>query len=254
MGLRHLVRDYVSSNHRRCFSPVARIHGVATFELLLYGKSDSKFQSRCQDSWGCDLNSNERSVMPEAVSVPLPGFMGLRHTHIGFRCDRVGVFQSRCQDSWGCDSNPAQLGITPLLFQSRCQDSWGCDIADYRWPASCTQFQSRCQDSWGCDLPCQYVELLISCRFSPVARIHGVATFRWVATYFSAKCFSPVARIHGVATFCQSSRNYCSGCFSPVARIHGVATVSSRDRYVVEVVFQSRCQDSWGCDQQRPPH
>ena len=60
-----------------CFSPVAGIQWVETF----------CFPHRFGSEWG--------------VSVPLPGFSGLRHTRYGKRSPRNLQFQSRCRDSVG---------------------------------------------------------------------------------------------------------------------------------------------------------
>ena len=136
------------------FSPVARIQWVATQAHDRPDRIQTLFQSRCQDSMGCDISVQILS-------------------HISYK-----MFQSRCQDSMGCDllifiafplllycfspvariqwvaTSPtyAILNDNNFSFQSRCQDSMGCDSpTTLRCCLMTWAFQSRCQDSMGCD-------------------------------------------------------------------------------------------------------
>ena len=53
--------------------------GLRRVAATIFTLPAAPFQSRCQDSWGCD------TFDPEIGFVQNP-------------------FQSRCQDSWGCDT------------------------------------------------------------------------------------------------------------------------------------------------------
>ena len=76
----------------------------------------------------------------------------------------------------------------------------------------------------------------------------GLRLVYWLLQSFGALCFSPVARIHGVATSVGIRAARALVGFSPVARIHGVATLPPKPGSANQREFQSRCQDSWGCD------
>ena len=208
------------------------------------------FQSRFQDSLSCDLGTIHERGSWICVSVPFPGFTQLRLVLLFLPTPR-SLFQSRFQDSLSCDHRLGDRFHIHRKFQSRFQDSLSCD----------------CHVNHGC--------LILALSFSPVSRIHSVATLECWAEYYSPDgfqsrfqdslscdiktdsrdssfyyivsvpfpgftqlrplapvvppadrlCFSPVSRIHSVATPCWRvwTRN-ASGCFSPVSRIHSVAT------------------------------
>ncbi len=155
----HLVATASSSKAvtwiARCFSPVAGIHLVATPLPRHLGQLTGRFQSRCRDSFSCDIFKNVLKV---------------RH---------VPWFQSRCRDSFSCDRtcrdcralharfSPVagiHLVATPvrrfLQIYPRISFSPVAGIhlvATYFAPAAeiaTGGFQSRCRDSFSCDLFC----------------------------------------------------------------------------------------------------
>ena len=135
------------------------------------------------------------------------------------------------------------------MFQSRCQDSWGCDLFPLIAAFFFGAFQSRCQDSWGCDVATMSGYARIWWCFSPVARIHGVATQNFEGRWGDRQEVSvPLPGFMGLRHFRRSLPNHRFLCFSPVARIHGVATFEGILASGGDSMFQSRCQDSWGCD------
>ena len=103
MGLRHIGQGAGSQAKLMFQSRCRDSWGCDQLEsALALSISQGEFQSRCRDSWGCDWAGYVDRQYLLHVSVPLPGFMGLR---LGL-CIRVCVddwFQSRCRDSWGCD-------------------------------------------------------------------------------------------------------------------------------------------------------
>ena len=102
-GLRRRPKERPTKTHRR-FSPVAGIQWVETSEDMTREESVSKvssFSPVAGIQWVETLRSPVRWGKPSNVSVPLPGFSGLRHLTIQDLITRMGVFQSRCRDSVG---------------------------------------------------------------------------------------------------------------------------------------------------------
>ena len=78
MGLRQLAE---LSAHQTTVEFQSRCRDSWGCDSFLAGSIalDVWFQSRCRDSWGCDEGLPELGDRAISVSVPLPGFMGLRH-------------------------------------------------------------------------------------------------------------------------------------------------------------------------------
>ena len=248
MGLRQSLRAEFYTC-RKCFSPVAGIHGVATASTAAGGRELYLFQSRCRDSWGCDADIRRADM-------------------------QTALFQSRCRDSWGCDEEALKPGEEALwvsvplpgFMGLRRTSGWvACDSLAVSVPLP--GFMGLRQSTL-----CPHLEQVLG--FSPVAGIHGVATRTLQSLRFgldvsvplpgfmglrlsegiynkesiiycvsvplpgfmglrqkskatlTAKywSFSPVAGIHGVATYPCVKWCRLNWGFSPVAGIHGVAT------------------------------
>ena len=109
------------------------------------------FQSRCRDSWGCDQDLISIEADPNLVSVPLPGFMGLRLD--GFtRQDKEGNGFSPVAGIHGVATSLAHPEIWEMLSFS--------PVAGIHGVATCNFPPGRSPKA----------------GFSPVAGIHGVAT------------------------------------------------------------------------------
>ncbi len=162
------------------------------------------FQSRCQDSWGCDFSG---TIYTEDATSRFQSrcqdSWGCDEFYRNITADDLIEFQSRCQDSWGCDVH-LKAEITPsMTFQSRCQDSWGCDKLALVALCSPLMFQSRCQDSWGCDIPTSAYPRAEGYVSVPLPGFMGLRRCLCEPLGRATNCFSPVARIHGVATHCH---------------------------------------------------
>ena len=138
------------------------------------------FQSRCRDSFDCDLNivlcSEPRNSIK--VSVPLPGFIWLRLENSENMLRNYDRFQSRCRDSFDCDLKVLQHRLRPtnkcfspvagihliatliklirsLYIEKSFSPVAGIHlIATLIFPCTATPFrlfQSRCRDSFDCD-------------------------------------------------------------------------------------------------------
>ena len=134
------------------------------------------FQSRCQDSMGCDKNIS-------LISTGIKGFSPV--ARIQWVATEILVsagaedqkFQSRCQDSMGCDFQAlAQSTKRQICFSPVARIQWVATAQTHCRDGSRRLFQSRCQDSMGCDHPDRFAKFGTSLRFSPVARIQWVAT------------------------------------------------------------------------------
>ena len=113
-------------------------------------------------------------------------------------------------------------------------------------------FQSRFQDSLNCNHRIGIQTLNSDSGFSPVSRIHSIATkeakprrrkarvsvpfpgftqlqhLRRNQEIRTQRSFSPVSRIHSIATITTHSKPETNAqCFSPVSRIHSIATSAS---------------------------
>ena len=84
------------------FSPVAGIQWVETLKgNTLAGEHNDGFSPVAGIQWVETVSRNQDNYVPSGVSVPLPGFSGLRPAiKSGFEF-AVTRFQSRCRDSVG---------------------------------------------------------------------------------------------------------------------------------------------------------
>ena len=206
------------------------------------------FQSRFQDSLNCNPHSvaldlavavsvpfpgftqlqhppNLVRRLCHGVSVPFPGFTQLQHLLRSFTAAIAAEFQSRFQDSLNCNQQTRnhclrfrQVSVPfPGFTQLQQEDSRMSDRAA-EW------FQSRFQDSLNCN-----EDVFMSSEFSLMG-------------------FSPVSRIHSIATVEAYLATKAIAGFSPVSRIHSIATASSPFGTFCPLRFQSRFQDSLNCN------
>ena len=109
------------------FSPVSRIQWVATVRIMPKSLGVNLFQSRFQDSMGCDYSLELDADAYTVVSVPFPGFNGLRQLSSLSPPPPSNCFSPVSRIQWVA-TTAKNLGWSCfMLFQSRFQDSMGCD-------------------------------------------------------------------------------------------------------------------------------
>ena len=125
---------------------------------------------------GCDPAQMAAIARMMSVSVPFPGFNGLRRGHIPRLAITTGRFQSRFQDSMGCDVVPFFTGRTSM-------------VVSVPFPGFNGLRRDNRGTTWRTEI-----------GFSPVSRIQWVATGVDFRLQWAHKAsFSPVSRIQWVA-------------------------------------------------------
>ena len=234
------------------FSPVAGIHGVATRVRRAIASRTDLFQSRCRDSWGCDTSSSIDTLCYRFVSVPLPGFMGLRPMRAEdrpfccvYRFSPVAGIHGVATHYKPWPSVNSNVSV-PLPGFMGLRRHIGCDHCPK------VGVSVPLPGFMGLRPSSIVAEKALKAGFSPVAGIHGVATPRSHRPNRQDQLFQSRCRDSwGCDSLILPNYQVQSG-FSPVAGIHGVATQQTRDRRTNRHWFQSRCRDSWGCDLEKP--
>ena len=136
-----------------------------------------KFQSRCQDSMGCDRQRWTATGKDWQVSVPLPGFNGLRPISLELNSFTSSVFQSRCQDSMGCDNIFRTSRAKPLSsFSPVARIQWVATRGSRGRLDECRRVSVPLPGFNGLRLLYRKADGIVQQGFSPVARIQWVAT------------------------------------------------------------------------------
>ena len=108
------------------FSPVAGIQWVETSKSLNQ-KSDrsERFSPVAGIQWVETVDGKQYGSSLYDVSVPLPGFSGLRRLDIGYPDGSSNSFSPVAGIQWVETSLADSISLVFLSFQSRCRDSVG---------------------------------------------------------------------------------------------------------------------------------